>query len=80
MSSLSIDENIKIIGETMNRLKEQSTNMEREFFRHEGMMMVFDNLKKLGVDKIDIPVKVNNQQEVIDNVPVSNGGQEPEAP
>ena len=80
MSSLSIDENIKIIGETMNRLKEQSTNMEREFFRHEGMMMVFDNLNKLGVVKIDIPVKVNNQQEVIDNVPVSNGGQEPEAP
>ena len=80
MSSLSIDENIKIIGETMNRLKEQTANMEREFFRHEGMMMVFDNLKKLGVDKIDIPVKVNNQQEVIDNVPVSNEGQEPETP
>ena len=80
MSSLNIDENIKIIGETMTRLKEQSTNMEREFYRHEGMMMVFDNLKKLGVDKIDIPVKVNTHQEVIDNVPVSNGGQEPETP
>ena len=80
MSSLNIDENIKIIGENMARIKEQSTNMEREFYRHEGMMMVFDNLKKLGVDKIDIPVKVNTQQEVIDNVPVSNGGQEPEAP
>ena len=79
MSSLNIDENIKIIGDTMMRLKEQSTSMEREFYRHEGMMMVFDNLKKLGVEKIDIPVKVNNQQEVIDNVPVSNGGQEPEA-
>jgi hypothetical protein len=52
--------------------------MEREFYRHEGMMMVFDNLKKLGVEKIDIPVKVNNQQEVIDNVPVSNGEQESE--
>ena len=80
MSSLNIDENIKIIGDTMARIKEQSTNMEREFFRHEGMMMVFDNLKKLGVDKIDIPVKVNTHQEVIDNVPVSNGGQEPETP
>lgn len=79
MSSLNIDENIKIIGETMARLKEQSTNMEREFYRHEGMMMVFDNLKKLGVMKIDIPVKVSSQQEVIDHVPVSNGGQEPEA-
>jgi hypothetical protein len=76
MSSLSIDENIKIIGDTMERLKEQTTNMERELYRHEGMMMVFDNLKKLGVEKIDIPVKVNNQQEVIDNVPVSNGEQE----
>jgi hypothetical protein len=76
MTSLSIDENIKIIGDTMERLKEQTTNMERELYRHEGMMMVFDNLKKLGVEKIDIPVKVNNQQEVIDNVPVSNGEQE----
>tara|TARA_R110002153_G_scaffold182563_5_gene335908 strand:+ start:1310 stop:1552 length:243 start_codon:yes stop_codon:yes gene_type:complete len=80
MSSLNIDENIKIIGDTMARIKEQSTNMDREFYRHEGMMMVFDNLKKLGVDKIDIPVKVNTHQEVIDNVPVSNGGQEPETP
>jgi hypothetical protein len=80
MSSLNIDENIKIIAETMARLKEQSTNMDREFYRHEGMMMVFDNLKKLGVEKIDIPVKVNNQQEVIDNVPVPDDGQEPEAP
>jgi hypothetical protein len=80
MSSLNIDENIKIIAETMARLKEQSTNMDREFYRHEGMMMVFDNLKKLGVEKIDIPVKVNTQQEVIDNVPVPDDGQEPEAP
>ena len=80
MSSLNIDENIKIIGDTMARIKEQSTKMDREFYRHEGMMMVFDNLKKLGVDKIDIPVKVNTHQEVIDNVPVSNGGQEPETP
>lgn len=79
MSSLSIDENIKIISDTMSRLKEQTTNMEREFYRHEGMMVVFDNLKKLGVESIPIPVKVNNQQEVIDNVPVSNDGQEDDA-
>tara|TARA_R110002073_G_scaffold123085_6_gene266455 strand:- start:10839 stop:11081 length:243 start_codon:yes stop_codon:yes gene_type:complete len=79
MSSLSIDENIKIISDTMSRLKEQTTSMEREFYRHEGMMVVFDNLKKLGVENISIPVKVNNQQEVIDNVPVSNDGQEEDA-
>ena len=76
MSSLNIDENIKIIGNTMTRLKEQSTNMERDYYRHEGMLMVFDNLKKLGVEKIDIPVKVNTHQEVIDNVPVPNSEQD----
>lgn len=80
MSSLNIDENIRIIAETMARLKEQSANIEREFCRQEGMMMVFDNLKKLGVEKFDIPVRVNSQQEVIDNVPVPDYGQEPEAP
>ncbi len=79
MSSLNIDENIKIINDTMSRLKEQTSSMEREFYRHEGMLMVFDNLKKLGVDSISIPVKVNSQQEVIDNVPVSNDGQEDDA-
>jgi hypothetical protein len=79
MSSLNIDENIKIINDTMSRLKEQTSNMEREFYRHEGMLMVFDNLKKLGVDSISIPVKVNSQQEVIDNVPVPDVGQEDDA-
>ncbi len=79
MSSLNIDENIKIINDTMSRLKEQTSSMEREFYRHEGMLMVFDNLKKLGVDSISIPVKVNSQQEVIDNVPVPDVGQEDDA-
>lgn len=80
MSSLNIDENIRIIAETMARLKEQSANIEREFYRQEGMMMVFDNIKRLGVEKFDIPVRVNSQQEVIDNVPVPDYGQEPETP
>lgn len=80
MSSLSVDENIKIVCDTMARLKEQSTIMEREFYRHEGMLAVFDNLKNLGVNTIDIPVKVNTHQEVIDNVPVPQGGHGPEAP
>lgn len=48
MSNLNIDENI-------NRLQNTIEQMTQEVFRLQGMLKTFTDLKKAGVDNIELP-------------------------
>ena len=48
MSTLNIDENI-------NRLQNTIEQMTQEVFRLQGMLKTFTDLKKAGVDNIELP-------------------------
>ena len=67
MTNISVDENIKNITDTLTKIKD----IEKEFYRMEGMLRVFTSLRELGIVNIKIP-----DNEVIDNVPMSAPGGE----
>ena len=49
MPTLDIDDNIK-------RLQENIEQMTQEVFRLQGMLQTFSNLKKGGVNTIELPI------------------------
>ena len=65
MTNISIDENIKNITDTLYKIKD----IEKEFYRMEGMLRVFTSLREMGIVDIKVP-----DNEVIENVPVSETG------
>ena len=71
MTNISVDENIKNITDTLTKIKD----IEKEFYRMEGMLRVFTSLRELGIVNIKIP-----DNEVIDNVPMSAPGGENDPP
>ena len=65
MTNISIDENIKNLTDSLEKIKD----IEKEFYRMEGMLRVFTSLRSMGIVNIKVP-----DNEVIDNVPMSAPG------
>jgi len=59
MPTLDIDENIK-------RLQENIEQMTQEVFRLQGMLQTFSNLKKGGVNTIELPIDPSQGLETIE--------------
>ena len=69
MSSLSVEENIQVIQRNIENAKSQIGMMEKETYRLEGMLKVFDNMKQLGIETIPVPppTEIKEENEVNDN-------------
>ena len=69
MSSLSVEENIRVIQRNIENAKSQIGLMEKEMLRLEGMLKVFDNMKQLGIDTIPVPqlTGIKEENEIHDN-------------
>ncbi len=67
MTNLSIDENIRNLTSSIEKLKD----VEKEYYRMEGMLRVFTSLRSMGIVDIKIP-----DNEVVENVPVPETGGE----
>ena len=69
MSSLSVVENIQVIQRNIENAKSQIGMMEKETYRLEGMLKVFDNMKQLGIETIPVPppTDIKEENEVNDN-------------
>jgi lipid II:glycine glycyltransferase (peptidoglycan interpeptide bridge formation enzyme) len=59
MPTLDIDENIK-------RLEQTIEQMTQEVFRLQGMLQTFSNLKRGGVNTIELPVDPTQELEKIE--------------
>ena len=55
MTSLSVSENIRIIEENIKKLTDQCALIQQEVTRLGGSLSVFKNLKKAGIENIEIP-------------------------
>ena len=55
MSFLSVSENIRVIEENIQKLKEQIVAINLEIVRAEGSLQVFKQIKSFGVEHIPIP-------------------------
>ncbi len=79
MSSLSVVENIQVIQRNIENAKSQIGMMEKETYRLEGMLKVFDNMKQLGIETIPVPpptdIKEENEVNDNDNESVSPEGE-----
>lgn len=71
MTNLSIDENIRNLTASLEKLKD----VEKEYYRMEGMLRVFTSLRNMGIVDIKIP-----DNEVVENVPVPETGGENDPP
>ena len=54
MNSLSVSENIENSKKMINNLKQQLIETEKEVFRMEGSLRVFEQLKQNGIEIIQI--------------------------
>jgi hypothetical protein len=59
MPTLNIDENIK-------RLQINIEQMTHEVYKLQGMLQIFTDLKKSGVENIDVPGQPENEE--LDNI------------
>jgi hypothetical protein len=65
MGTVSVDENIKQIEETIKQLAAQRNEISNEILRAEGAYRVFADMKKAGITTIEANDTINSQ-EVID--------------
>ena len=66
MNSLSVSDNIKLYTENIQKLIAQKSEIEKEMYRLEGSIRVFENFKKLGIETIQI----NNDNNILENTEV----------
>ena len=69
MNSLSVSENIEHSKHVIQKLKVQINEIEKEIFRMEGSLRVFEQMKQNGIETIQIKPKEFNIEntEVIDS-------------
>ena len=65
MGTVSVDENIKHIEETIKQLTAQRNEISSEILRAEGAYRVFLDMKKAGITTIEANDPINSQ-EIID--------------
>jgi len=66
MNSLSVSDNIKLYNENIQKLIVQKSEIEKEMYRLEGSIRIFENFKKLGIETIQI----NNDNNILENTEV----------
>jgi hypothetical protein len=67
MSSISVEENVTKMTDTLDKMRGQLVGQEREMYRLEGMLTVFRNLKDLGVTEIPVKPPARSLETIPDN-------------
>jgi hypothetical protein len=70
--SLSVLNNIDLIGKQLENFNKQKEEIDKEILRLEGSLRVFKQLKDVGLETIDIPEDIVENTEVIDNDTIQN--------
>ena len=64
--SLSVLNNIDLIGKQLKQINLQKEEIEKELLRLEGSLRVFEQFKSVGIENIDVPEDIVENTEVFD--------------